>query len=114
MAEKAVERKSKEGDASSRESSPEKDVGRPPSSGYTAQSLESLELIASDSSEEALGEETQANGEDVGANVTETQPQRRRRERKISITMDKVSDLKVTIGTNELASQMGVYLYRVN
>lgn len=97
MAEKAVERKKheEEEDLNSRESSPEKAPGRF-CKRHSVQSLDSLDLVGSDSSEEALIGDTEVNGDCAGVANGETKPKRRgRRERRISITSDKVSGLKV-------------------
>ena len=97
MAEKAVERNTQEEDLNSRESSPEKAPGQF-CSRHSVQSLDSLDLVGSDSSEEPLIEETEENGDCSGAPTDangETKPKRGRRERRISISSDKVSALKV-------------------
>ena len=96
MAEKAVERnKHEEEDLNSRESSPEKAPGRF-CQRHSVQSLDSLDLVGSDSSEEAHIGDTEANGDCAGVVTNgEAKPKRERRERRISITSDKVSGLKV-------------------
>lgn len=98
MAEKAVERKTREEDLNSRESSPEKAPGQF-CHRHSVQSLDSLDLVGSDSSEEPLIEETEANGDCASAPTDangETKPKKGRRERRISISSDKVSALKVS------------------